>query len=379
MKQIKPVATDRRKKTRNDVYRFIYNASSSVTKQDIARELNLSLPTVYQNLSELEEAGLIHAAELQKPTGGRPPVGYEVRADAHFAVGVSISATEISMVALDMKRNEIAAASEPVQSLEKEALLGQFTDAMERFGEDAELDREKLLGIGLTVPGVLDPASDTILLSPTLQLGKVPVKQIQERFFCPVSVENDSTSAGIAEYSVLPKEERKKSFACLYLAYGVGGAVFFEGKPWYGENHRSAEFGHMCIVPDGLPCSCGKKGCLEAYIGAFRFSRDLGISIDAFFEERDRGNKEYQDLWEDGITHLAIALSNIRRAFDCDVILGGFMSEQIAASMEQLQAKIAELDIFGEDPSWLKIGKFPRKAGIYGAAWSWIERFIDEI
>ena len=379
MKQIRPTATDRRKKTRNDIYRFIYNAPSSVTKQDVARELNLSLPTVYQNLSELEEAGLIHAAEMQKPSGGRPPVGYEVTADAHYAIGVSLSATEISIVAMDMKRNEVAAASEKIKDLEETALLAQMSDVITRFRENNRIDQTMLLGIGITVPGVLDSELSTIILSPTMRLQQLPVTRMQERFSCPVSIENDSTCAGIAEYSALSAECPDKNFVYLHLEYGVGGAVFFGGTPWYGENHRSAEFGHMCIVPDGLPCNCGKKGCLEAYIGAFRFSRDLGIPVETFFREMKAGNTVYQDLWNDGIDHLAIAVSNLRCAFDCDVVLGGFMAKEISASAERLKNRLKELDIFRDDPSWLRIGQYPQKAGVYGAAWRWIEQFMIEI
>ena len=379
MKQIKPVATDRRKKTRNDIYRFIYNASSSVTKQDIARDLRLSLPTVYQNLSELEEAGLIHAAELQKPAGGRPPVGYEVTADAYFAIGVSLSARNISMTAMDMKRNEIASASEKVKDLCEDMLLIQLSDALISFGEKNHLDQTKLLGIGITVPGVLDADFHTIILSPTMRLNQFPIARIQERFSCPVFIENDSTCAGIAEYSAMSSECKEKNFVYLYLEYGVGGAIFYAGRPWYGENHRSAEFGHMCIVPGGLPCNCGKNGCLEAYIGALRFSRDQGIPIEAFFREKESGNALYQNLWDDGIDHLAIAVSNLRKAFDCDVVLGGFLSEEIRKSMERLKSRIAELDIFDDDLSWIKTGNYPHKAGIYGAAWRWIEKYIQQI
>lgn len=381
MQKIKPTATERRQKTRNDIYRFIYSAPSSVTKQDVARELHLSLPTVYQNLSELEEAGLIHAAEMQKPSGGRPPVGYEVTADAHYAVGVSLSATEISIVLMDMKGNETAAETEPVRDLEENALLAQLFDALGRFEERHNVVQSKILGIGLTVPGVLDATCETIILSPTMQLKQFPTARMQEQFSVPVSVENDSTCAGIAEYSALSAACPQKNFVYLHLEYGVGGAVFLGGRPWYGEHHRSAEFGHMCVVPGGLSCNCGKRGCLEAYIGAFRFSREQNIPLAEFFREKDAGNHPYQELWNDGIDHLAIAVSNLRRAFDCDVVLGGFMSERIGAgaSMDRLRERIRELDIFEEDLSWLRIGSYPRRAGVCGAAWRWIEQYIEQI
>ena len=66
-------------------------------------------------------------------------------------------------------------------------------------------------------------------------------------------------------------------------------------------------------------------------------------------------------------------------AFDCDVVLGGFMAKEISASAERLKNRLKELDIFRDDPSWLRIGQYPQKAGVYGAAWRWIEQFMIEI
>lgn len=379
MAAIRPAATDRRRKTRNDIYRYIYDASSSVTKQEIAKELNLSLPTVYQNLSELEEAGLIHAAELLQPSGGRPPVGYEVNGGLRYAIGIALSAQEINITALDLNRRELASAREAAGSSEEEALILHMTDVLNRFREENGLDDERLLGIGMTVPGVLDEDSSTILLSPTMKLKRFPVQRIREQFSCPVIVDNDSTCAGIAEYAALPASEQKKNLVYLHMEYGVGGAVFFNGRPWYGENHRSAEFGHMCIVPGGRTCNCGMQGCLEAYIGAFRFSRDLGIGIDTFFTELNNGNQAYRAIWEDGLDHLAIAVNNLHRAFDCDVMLGGFMAEHIRDSAERLDAGISERELFEESNTWLRYGQYPGKAGIYGAAWTLIGQFIEAV
>ena len=78
MKNLEPPVTERRRKTRNRVFRYIYNADEPVSKQAMALELNLSLPTIHQNISELLDAGLIKAGETQRSTGGRPPVGYLV-------------------------------------------------------------------------------------------------------------------------------------------------------------------------------------------------------------------------------------------------------------------------------------------------------------
>ncbi len=377
MKGLRPTATERRRKTRKDIYMYIYD-SASVTKQDIAYDLKLSLPTVYQNLSELEDAGLIRAADVQKATGGRPPVSYEVTSDYRFSIGVSFSASRICMIAMDMKRNEIASAERPIDSLEEDRLIEESEQMLERMIGENHFDKNRLLGIGVTVPGVLDD-NGTVILSPTMKLRHFSLKKLQEKYDCPVILENDSTCGGTAELSALPVDQRNKSFAYLFLEYGVGGAFFHNGKQWYGDHHRSAEFGHMCIVPGGRRCNCGKRGCLEAYVGSFRFSREMGISVEEFFEEVQNGNESYLEIWEDALEHLAIGISNIHRVFDCDVIIGGFLIEYLKPYMSKLEEKIARLDIFDEGTSYVKLGKYLHKAGMYGTAWNFIEKYISNI
>ena len=85
------VITERRRLTRNKMYRFIYDSRSPVSKQQLANEMGYSLPTVQQNIAELLSAGLIRPGEIQKLTGGRPAVGYTVEDRVRFSVGISVS------------------------------------------------------------------------------------------------------------------------------------------------------------------------------------------------------------------------------------------------------------------------------------------------
>ena len=78
------------------------------------------------------------------------------------------------------------------------------------------------------------------------------------------------------------------SMAYLSLENGVGGAVLVNGDLYAGDNRRSGEFGHMCVEPGGLPCKCGKRGCLEAYCSARRISDDINITLKDFFAGVER-------------------------------------------------------------------------------------------
>lgn len=362
------------------MYRFIYDAESPVSKQKIASTLQYSLPTVHQNIAELLDAGLIEPGKILKSTGGRPAVGYQVNSRLKYAVGIAISVNHIRILASDLKQNELAFQRIERQYRGGQGLGREIAEELDRFLKENRMDPNKLLGVGVTFPGVLDQKRDTITLSPTLNSRDISLQAIREAIPYRMFFENDSTSGGAAEWLSLPMKDREKEFVYLFLENGIGGAIFIGGKPYYGCNRRSAEFGHMTVSPDGKLCHCGKRGCLEAYCSALRFTRDLGnISVDEFFQGLRDGNKEYNELWVDVLDHLAIGINNLRMVFDCDIILGGFVSGYLGPYMEDLKMRIAARDPFGDPADYLKLGKYPTRAGMMGVAWHFTDEFINQI
>ena len=371
--------TERRRKTRNKMYRYIYDSHVPVSKQQLAKEMGYSLPTVQQNITELLSAGLIRPGEIQKLTGGRPAVGYTVEDGVRYSVGISVSSTNIRMLITNILLEQLAYKTIRIPVFEESQIGRQIADELEVFLKEQKIPSEKILGVGLTFPGVVDLEKDTIVLSPTLRMKDLSLKNVREPIPYPVFIANDSTSGGDAEWFGLSPEERTENFVYLFLENGIGGAVFINGHPYLGSQRRSAEFGHMCLQPHGRLCNCGKKGCLEAYCSAYRFTRDLGISAEDFFAGLEEGNAEYRALWEEVLDYLAIAVNNLRMAFDCNVILGGLVSGYIEPYLPILREKAAALNPFESDGSYIRLGHYPTRAGMMGVAGHFTKQFIDDI
>lgn len=379
MSQLNSTITERRRQTRNKMFRYIYDSQVPVSKQQIASAMGYSLPTVHQNIAELLDAGLIRPGEVQKSTGGRPAVGYTVDEQIRYSVGISVSATHLRMLITDIRQNELAFRRVPLISPDGSSIGLQIADELSGFLKENKIEEERMLGVGITFPGVIDQEKDAIVLSPTLRMKDISLSAVREPIPFPVFIENDSTSGGAAEWLGLTPRERENDFVYLFLENGIGGAVFIDGKPYLGTEGRSAEFGHMCIVPNGKLCNCGKRGCLEAYCSAFRFTRDLGIEADTFFERLEAGNKEYAELWDEILEHLSIGIHNLRMAFDCNVILGGFASQYLAPYLPELKRRAMERSPFTLEEDYIKLGKYPTKAGMMGVAWHFMEDFINRV
>ena len=368
---------DRRKQTRASIYHCLYHAKGVSTNASLSRELNLSLPTIYQNLSELTEAGLVRCDGEARSTGGRRAKSLAVVSDARIAVGISVIKDRIRLVLTDLYLEELAFREVPNDLLLRSGEFAVFlAQELERFLDDFGADRGRLLGVGIAFPGVVSPDGTGVLYAPTLGLRNIDPGELVQRIPYPVFWENDATCGGRAEVFV---RGGRSNMAYLSLETGVGGAVLTGGAAYVGDHRRSGEFGHMCVEPAGLPCNCGKRGCLEAYCSAQRIINTFGVSLDEFFLGLKNHVPEYEVLWHDLLRHLAIGVNNIRMALDCDVVLGGFLAERLPPYMPQLQEYAAANNTFEQNADYIQLSVLRRHALPLGAALYFVQAFLEEV
>ena len=377
MEKLHRTATERRRLTRNRIYRYLYDAAGSRSKQEIADDLALSLPTVHQNLTELLHAELVRPDGTGESTGGRPALRLTVAENARFALGVSVSGDHFRILAANLRLEEIAyrKAGHP-RTLSLAELGGLLAEELERFLGDFGLNRDKLLGVGIALPGILNVERTRILTAPTLHLRDADLQPLYDAIPYPVTLSNDATSGGYAEWFA---QNEQDSMAYLSLEGGVGGAVLVNGAPYTGVNGRSGEFGHICVQPGGLPCQCGQQGCLEAYCSSARISTDLGITVEQFFDGLAAGNLAYRTLWADYLQHLSVALVAIRMALDCNIVLGGYLAQYLAPYLPELRRLTAQRDPFEGDAAYVRLCHYPKHAVSLGVALHFISQFLEQL
>ncbi len=372
--------TDRRRQTRSNIYRYLYDSKGFCSRQSLARELNLSLPTVYQNLSELMAAGLVQDSGEQQSTGGRKASGLSIVPGARTAVGISVTEHRLRLAAADLLLNELAYQEVDTDPIVRFADMGGvLSQALEAFLDRFSIDRNRLLGVGIALPAVMSPDSRYITAAPTLRLKDTSLEGLTSSIPYPTYVENDATSGGHAELFV---RAGNRNMVYLSLENGVGGAILFGGAPYLGDNRRSGEFGHMCVEPGGLPCTCGAQGCLEAYCSPRRIRSAFDVSLEEFFaclERRGDHYREYADLWDNMLRHLALGVNSIHMALDCDVVLGGFLSEYLAPYLPRLREYAAGLNHIVADADYLHLSTLRRHTVPLGVALHFVVDFLDHI
>ena len=179
----------------------------------------------------------------------------------------------------------------------------------------------------------------------------------------PIYFENDANAAMLAE-----EPQKYKNAIYLSLSSTLGGAFCIDGKLCLGENQKAGEFGHIILVPGGRKCYCGKNGCADAYCAASVLTNNNQITLDTFMEQVKSGDKLATDKWETYLDHLAILISNLRMAYDMDIILGGDVGGIIANHMITLGNKVMANNGFDPDISYLKCCSYDKEASAVGVA-----------
>lgn len=365
-----------RRQNRNRVFRYIYASETPVSKQDVAHNLSLSLPTVGQNLRELLDAGLLELQGTFDSTGGRKPKAIGVTANFKFAVGIMISNRHIHIACIDLRARQVCDKALFKPFTGDEAYCRDLAQILEDFLDANSIDRDRLLGVGIALPGVPDEERNTVELSHALNCRELDLSILKKHIPYPCFLENDANAGGVAEWW---NTSADSTMVYLSVQKGVGGAVLLDGTNYMGQHLHSGEFGHMCIVPGGLECRCGKKGCLEAYCSTARISDDLGITREEFFAGLEEGNSSYAELWDDYLTHLAYGIYNIHMVLDCDIVLGGVLAQFIEPYMDDLRQRISAISTFDTDASYLRCAKYRKWTSCVGVALHFIAEFLDTI
>lgn len=356
---------------RNRILNFMMNQGNT-SKVELAKQLNLSMPTVLSNVNELMEKGLIIEIGEMESTGGRKAALLGLDKNFRNAVGVNITANHVAMVLVNfsgeiVKQNRVRLKFEPDVTYSSR-LSEEILCFCENIGE-----REKILGVGISMPGVIHEKERVLVKSHALQLENYSLKMIEQMIALPVYFENDANAAMLAENT-----QKLGNAVYLSLNHTLGGAVCINGRLFSGQNRKAGEVGHMLLVPGGRQCYCGKCGCADAYCAASVLTQNGSEPLAAFMEKVGK-DEHASKVWDAYLEHLAILISNIRMVFDTDIILGGEVGGYLPEYMLELGKKIFQYNFFDGDLSYLKNCTYRKEASAIGAAKHFFEEFIKNI
>lgn len=368
--------TDVKKLNKNRIFRLIYN-SDKISRQEIADQLGLSLPTVNQNLKMLMEDGLIEYVGNFTSTGGRRAQAITINNNARKAISVNIKTDYINVDVVGLKGQIIYSMAVKAHFSKSSAYIEKLTDVVRHAVDYVGADADDILGVGITVPGILDDEKQILISAPPLKAKNYDFTKLISAIDYPVVVMNDARAEAYADHWFNGKSEDEKIY--IMLGEGVGGAYINASAIRNGVHNRGGEFGHMVIHPGGKQCLCGKKGCFEAYVSEKVLSSELDMTLDNFFELAVQGNKNNSNVLDEYMDNLALGINNIYTMMDCDIVLGGTVAPYLKQYENSIKERLVNDYSFDTDADYLRISDGGgRKSGL-GAALSFVARFIDGV
>lgn len=368
--------TDVKKLNKNRIFRLIYN-SDKISRQEIADQLGLSLPTVNQNLKMLMEDGLIEYVGNFTSTGGRRAQAITIDNNARKAISVNIKADYINIDVVGLKGQIIYSMAVKAHFSKSSAYIEKLTNAVRHAVDYVGADADDILGVGITIPGILDDEKRILISAPPLKAKNYDFTRLISAIDYPVVVMNDARAEAYADHWFNGNPEDEKIY--IMLGEGVGGAYINASAIRNGVHNRGGEFGHMVIHPGGKQCLCGKKGCFEAYVSEKVLSSELDMTLDNFFEMAAQGNKNNANVLDEYMDNLALGINNIYTMMDCDIVLGGTVAPYLKQYENSIKERLVNDYSFETDADYLRISDGGgRKSGL-GAALSFVARFIDGV
>lgn len=269
------------------------------------------------------------------------------------------------------------------------AMCENIIELTQRLYKESGADKKDTVGVGVGCPGVIDSENGEVVFAGNLNLKNFPLTLILgKQLGLPIKITNDANAAALGEAKFGAGKDYKDS-VMVTLGTGVGGGIVIGGKLFEGNKSAGAEIGHMVIERFGERCSCGRRGCFEAYASASALMKHTRLAMENNpgsdmwktytletvtgktpfdYCEQDIAAREVVDWY---LRYLACGLTNIANIFRPEIIMiGGGVSEQGEKLTKPLQQLVNQEILGGSDYAPVKIVKatLGSKAGALGAA-----------
>jgi len=375
---------------------FLYGA---MTNTDLGRFVKLSTPKIISLLNELKAEGLVEELGQGNSSGGRRPNLYGNKEDAFYIIGISINIYKTSVSIFNAKNQKIT--DDQILTLtisHGTSIIDPIVDFTENVIREKQIPRERILGIGIEMPGMVDSETG---INKTYMVSDQPVAAIfSKKFGMEVLIENDAKARAFAELRFGLAHARQNVLA-IYLDWGIGLGIIVNGKLYKGRDGFAGEFGHLPMVDNGLLCRCGKQGCLETIASGTAIARmakeGLETGRSSFLSELKDAGQESNEIKKviqaatlgdqysisilANVGHsLGKGLAYLIQIFNPElIILGGQMSEANPFILPPIQQSIQIFCIpeLGNEIE-IKVSELGRQAGIQGVAALFLEYILDK-
>lgn len=305
--------------------------NEKVSRAEISRITGLTKPAVSAIVDHLIQQGFVKEVGIEEIYRGRHPEMLSLNASSFYAVGVNIYRDRCIMGFSDFSGKIIKSCNIDINGIPPVIAVNIICRKILETQEELQIPIDKLLGIGISIPGPVNTINGQVLNPPNFELWHNfnIVEQFKKVIDIQTFVENDATAYALLE-NLIGYGKDFSNYLMLVLVDGVGSAEIIGGVPFRGQYGLNSEIGHVSIDINGNQCSCGNSGCLELYTSipiVVANAKKKGIPVDSWEDIVDLALEQNADclaIIKEEAKYLSFAISNIVNIFAPEaVILSG--------------------------------------------------------
>ena len=324
----------------------------SVSRAELANITGLSPTTVSSLVDEmLDKELLLQTGAGTSETSGRKPIMLEVNPQGGYVAGIELANGGFNLELFDFLGNPVFFQSVPVGDYS--AIGDTIVQNMDRFLSDLRIRTEKLAGLCIGVPGIIDASAGRVIQSTVIPIDPDNdfFDRLQDRFAASsVVMGNESHFCAYFEKSRMGDDV--KSLIFIDIDIGIGAGIILDNRIFEGAFGNSGEFGHISIDMNGPVCKCGKRGCLETLASAPVIVRQASeaagreLSFDELAEMFRRRDGVILTVLEDAANKLAYGINNVINMLNPEaVIIGGRVTALGEGFLELVRARLAGISL----------------------------------
>lgn len=341
--------------------------SAPLSRAQLAGLTGLNKTTVSSLVEELLDRGLIREAGMDTSGAGRPATLLNLDPQAGYIIGIELGVGFISIFLTDFVGHVVwRHLQETAPSAPQDVLLDQAFHLIDEARATAQAHGVRLLGLGLTLPGMVDVENGVLIFSPNLQWRDVPLRQIvrQRVGDVPVFVDNDANASALGEH-LFGVARRSQNFVFVVAGVGLGGGLFLNGDLYRGSGGLAGEVGHTSFTVDrSRPCRCGNRGCWETFgnqysliervrarlevgrdslIPQLMAAQSVPLTLSIIAQAADAGDAEALEALSETGEAIGLGIANLINIFNPEiVVVGGAMSTAGRHLLPSIQQVIQE-------------------------------------
>ncbi len=295
LSNLQVASSETARRINRDIVLELIRTKQPISRADLARRSGLQRSTVSQIVEQLIGEKWVREGPLASAPRGRRPTMLGLNEDL-LALAVDIHPRQGTVAVVDLNGRVLARATTPLTS-DPAASTRLIVDSMQSMLR--RLPGKSTEGVGVSLPGRVDPATQRLIFAPNLHWPDFDLKKtIEAKMRLPVRLENAATAALLAELT-FARMDGVRDAVLVTVSEGVGTSVFANGKIVSGHRGAAGEFGHVPIDPTGPRCACGQKGCWETFASsraALRYYREFqpearGITFHELLNLAENGNR----------------------------------------------------------------------------------------